>query len=110
LCILSLVSIVIDLASRSRSSMLSYLDSLPAIQTRVCLSAALVTATRADPSVDRGLDSLFSYGPSYGSSSTLYPLGFSDAFNRSLYSEGSLYSFGLYISLSLDLTLMVLIL
>jgi hypothetical protein len=110
LCILSLVSIVVDLAFRSRSGMLSYLDSLRAIQTRVCLSAVLVTATRADPSVDRGLDSLFSYGPSYGSDSTPYPLGFSDAFDLSLYAEGSLCSFGLCISLSLDLTLLVLLL
>jgi hypothetical protein len=88
--------------------MLSYLDSLRAIQTRACLSAALVTATHADPSVDRGLDSLFSYSLSYGSGSTPYPLGFSDAFDRSLYSEGFLCSFGLCISLSLDLTLLVL--
>jgi hypothetical protein len=108
LCILSLVSIVVDLAFRSRSGMLSYLDSLRATQTRVCLSAALVTATRADPSVDGGLDSLFSYGPSYNSGSTLYPLGFSNAVDRSLYSERSLCSFGLYISLGLDLTLLVL--
>jgi hypothetical protein len=90
--------------------MLSYLDSLRSTQTRVCLSVALVTATRANPSVDRGLDSLFSYGPSYDSSSTLCPLGFSDTVNRSLYSERSLCSFGLYISLSLDLTLLVLLL
>jgi hypothetical protein len=88
--------------------MLSYLDSLRATQTRVCLSAALVTATRADPSVDGGLDNLFSYGPSYNSGSTLYPLGFSNAVDRSLYSERSLCSFGLYISLGLDLTLLVL--
>jgi hypothetical protein len=78
------------------------------MQTRAYLPSVPATATHVDLPVDGNLDSLFSYGPSYGSGSTPYPLGFSDGFDRSLYPEGSLCSFGLCISLGLDLTLLVL--
>jgi hypothetical protein len=102
LCILSLVSIVVDLAFGSQSGKLSYHDSLHAIQTRVYPSVVLVIATHVAPPVDRGLDSLFSYGLSCGSGSTLYPLGFSDVVARSVHFEGSSGSFDLYISLGLN--------
>jgi hypothetical protein len=70
-----------------------------------------VTAYRSDLAVYIGLDSLFSYGPSYGSNSTLYPFGFSDTaitVGYSVYSEGYLSSSGLCISLSPDQSLCVL--
>jgi hypothetical protein len=102
LCILSLVSIVVDLAFGSQSGKLSYHDSLHAIQTRVYLSVVLVVETHVALPVDRGLGSLFSYGLSYGSGSTPYPLGFSDAVAHSVHFEGSSRSFDLYISLGVD--------
>jgi hypothetical protein len=60
----------------------------------------LVVATHVDQLIDESLGSLFSYDPFCSSSSTPYRLGSSD--DRSVYSEGSSGSFGLYISLGLD--------
>jgi hypothetical protein len=84
---------------------LSYLDRICSIQTRAYLPVvpATATATDVDLPVDGDLDSLFSYGLFYSSSSTPCRLcSFNDAANRSVYSEGSSGSFGLYISLDLD--------
>jgi hypothetical protein len=73
------------------------------IQTRTYLPEVPITATHGDLPVDGNLDSLFSYGLFYSSSSTPYRLGSSDdTSDRSVYSEGSSGSSGLYISLGLS--------
>jgi hypothetical protein len=82
--------------------MLSDFDSSYAIQTRVCLSEVLVAAICADPVLYEDPDSPFSYGLSCDSGNIPYLLGFFDTADRYKYSEGSLDSSGLYISLGLD--------